>query len=54
MINIRIIDREGKDEIHKVTKATFVKDKLWFYTKGRQYYIPTEDIDFLQIWEISE
>lgn len=50
MIQVRVIDNEGKDEIHTVLKATAVGDKLWFYTKGRQYYLPTDTIEFLQMW----
>ena len=54
MIKIRIIDTEGKDEIHTVIKATFVGDKMWFYTKGRQYFLYTDSIDFMQMWEEVE
>ena len=51
MIKIRIIDVDGKDEVHTVLKCTLVKDKLWFYGEGYQYYLPTDKIDFMQIWE---
>ena len=51
MIQVRVIDNKGKDEVHTVKKATVVGDKMWFYAKGRQYYLPLETIEFLQMWE---
>ena len=51
MIKIRILDRDGKDEIHTGIKLTFVSDRIWIYTEGIQYYIPTDTIDFFQVWE---
>lgn len=51
MIQVRVIDKEGKDEVHTVLKATVVGDKMWFYAKGRQYCLPTDTIEFLQMWE---
>lgn len=54
MIKVRIIDVNGKDEVHTVMKVTMVVDKLWFYSEGLQYYIPTADIEFMQMWEEFE
>lgn len=51
MIKVRVIDKEGKDEVHTVLKATVVGDKMWFYRVNSQYYLPTENIEFLQMWE---
>lgn len=51
MIKVRVIDNKGKDEIHTVTKATVVGDKMWFYSTSIQYFLRLEDIEFLQMWE---
>lgn len=54
MIKIRVIDKEGKDEVHTLLKLTVVDGKLWCYAKGVQYYIPADTISFMQIWEDTE
>jgi hypothetical protein len=51
MIKVRIIDTDGKDEVHAVLKCTLVNDKLWFYGEGYQYYLPVTQIEFMQMWE---
>ena len=51
MIKVRVIDNNGKDEIHTVKKATVVGDKLWFYGTTIQYFLRVENIEFLQMWE---
>ena len=51
MIKLRVIDTDGKDEVHTLVKLTYVTDRLWCYTQGTQYYIPTDIIHFMQVWE---
>lgn len=51
MIKVRIIDKEGKDEVHTVIRYTLVQGKLWMYAQHLQYYIPLEEVDFMQTWE---
>ena len=50
MIKVRVIDKEGKDEVHTVLKMTEVDERVWFYGAGFTYYLYKDTISFMQVW----